>query len=527
MSIKAELPSATVRPRLAKPTAAWPTKWSERARGRALILGAGILMAGLFLLVKDSLIDDAYITLAYAKNLAVHLHWGLIPQEVSNTATSPLNVILLGALTAITRLGGDADAVLATGILSVAAAMTVAWAWWRVVRALELPFLTAVVGVVLVVANPILLSALGLEVLLVAAVLMVLLVTAVEGRPFAAGLAGGLALLCRIDLIVFVVAVAVGTPVLRHAWRRVLGGTALVAAPWYLASWIVLGSALPDSVVIKLWQHGLFLAFGYVTGPVLYFQKYVNGVTLAFLPAVLGLLALVTWVVVRAAVRWGPGAGPPRIGAAAALAGGGVAYYAVLSVFQVPPYHWYYVPPIIALSAFLVIAAGAWLRQAQARPRIRAAIPAGALALALLLALVALARDVGQGVPWRAPIVTTNFADASSYKRIGLALHDRLGSATVESAGEVGTLAYYCDCAISDLFSDRGLAVSMINERIRNSGPLQRLAYRLNFLWLDRKQKPRPSDYRLRSAHGPGPGADTYPLASRWLGTGRLTLGPP
>ena len=67
---------------------------------------SGLGMLVLFLLVKDSLTDDAYITLAYAKNLALHLHWGLIPQEVSNTATSPLNLIVLAALTAATRLGG-------------------------------------------------------------------------------------------------------------------------------------------------------------------------------------------------------------------------------------------------------------------------------------------------------------------------------------------------------------------------------------------------------------------------------------
>jgi hypothetical protein len=527
MSIKAELPPAAVRPRLAGLTSARLAGLGEAARSRVLIAAAGLLMLGLFLLVKDALIDDAYITLAYGKNMALHLHWGLIPQETSNTATSPLNVLLLAALTSLTRLAGDADAVLATGVLSVGAAMTVAWAWTRVARALDLPFAAAVAGVALVLVNPILLSAIGLELLLVAAVLMVLLAMAVEERPLAAGLVGGLALLCRVDLVVFVLALAVGTPALRRAWRPVLGGTALVAAPWFLVSWIALGSALPDSAVIKIWQRGLFGEFGYATGPVLYFQRYGDAITVAFLPAVLGLFALVAWLVVRTAVRWGPGEGPPRIGAAAALAGGGVGYYTVLSLLRLPPYHWYYVPPIVALSAFLVIAAGAWLRQAQARPRIRAAIPAGALALALLLALAALARDVGQGVPWHAPIVTTNFADASSYKRVGLALHDRVGSASVGTAGEIGTLAYYCDCAVVDLFSDRGRAVSMINERIRNSGPLQRLAYRLNFLWLDRKQKPRPLDYRLRYVHGPGSGAETYPLSSRWLGAGRLTLGPP
>src|SRR5207244_8503652 len=72
---------------------------------RALIAGSGVGMLLLFLVIKDSLTDDAYITLAYAKNLALHLHWGLIPQEVGNSATSPLNVVVLAILTSGTRLG--------------------------------------------------------------------------------------------------------------------------------------------------------------------------------------------------------------------------------------------------------------------------------------------------------------------------------------------------------------------------------------------------------------------------------------
>ena len=75
------------------------------------------------------LIDDAYITLSYARNVAAHLHWGLIPTEESNTATSPLNVILLAVATWIAGVTGELRPVLGLGILTVAlsAAMAV-WA---------------------------------------------------------------------------------------------------------------------------------------------------------------------------------------------------------------------------------------------------------------------------------------------------------------------------------------------------------------------------------------------------------------
>jgi hypothetical protein len=491
-----------------------------------VIVGSGVLMLALFLIVRTSLIDDAYITFSYARNLATDLHWGVIAEQTSNTATSPLNVILLGALTALTRIGGEADAVVGAGVLAVLSAMALAWAWVRAVRALELPPLTAVLGIALVVGNPFLLSSLGLEVLLVATVLVAMLVTALEARPGWFGIAAGVALLCRVDLIVFVLAIAVGTPAIRRGWRRALAGAAIVAGPWFVFSWIAFGSAVPDTVIVKTAQRGLFGAFGYVTGPVIFFQWRWNATAAAFLPAVLGLLALVTWLTLRTAVRWGPSGGPPRIGPAAALACGGVAYYAVISLLRVPPYHWYYVPPLVSLSVFLVIAAAAWLRQARARPELRTALPAGLLALAGLLAVVNLARDVKQGVPWRAPVIATNFATADGYKRVALALRERVGDEPVEVVGEIGTLAYHCRCEILDVFSDRGHATELINDRIQATGPLRDLAYELNYLWLDRDRRRRVAAYRFIYERAPASGPDTWQVSSPWVGIGRYRLEP-
>ena len=85
----------------------------------------------MFLLVRESLTDDCYITLAYAKNLAMHGEWGLVPGSPANSATSPLNVLLLGALTLVTRIFGDPHPVLALGALNVLASATLGWGWMR------------------------------------------------------------------------------------------------------------------------------------------------------------------------------------------------------------------------------------------------------------------------------------------------------------------------------------------------------------------------------------------------------------
>src|SRR4051812_36604963 len=100
-------------------------------------------MSLMFLLAKNALIDDAYISLSYARNLALDFHWGLIPGETANTVTSPLNALLLGGLTALTRIGGGVHPFLALGVLSVASAAALGWGWTRIARALALPWWVA------------------------------------------------------------------------------------------------------------------------------------------------------------------------------------------------------------------------------------------------------------------------------------------------------------------------------------------------------------------------------------------------
>lgn len=90
-----------------------------RTAGIVVASAAAGLLA--FLLTRTSLTDDAYITLTYARNLAVHGEWGIIPDAAANSATSPLNVLLLALATLLTRLVGDAQPILALGVVTVAA----------------------------------------------------------------------------------------------------------------------------------------------------------------------------------------------------------------------------------------------------------------------------------------------------------------------------------------------------------------------------------------------------------------------
>ena len=361
---------------LAQGSGALPDSQHGEATGRLLDRWAGawlgvvsLLAVAVYGLVKSSMIDDSYITLAYARNLALHFHWGLIPHEVANSATSPLNVLLLAAVMAVLRLAGDVNAELAVGVLFVTCMLAVGWAWLRISRALRLPSWVAVFGTLLVLVNPFVLSATGLEVHLIAATLLLLVARALEGRPVWFGVVGGLALLVRPDLIIFVVCIALGSAPIRRQLGRAAFTTIAVGAPWYLFSWFFFGSAIADTLVVKMAEH-TFLGYAagsgvvnwtYFEGPQFYLRSLdlhhsvFRGAVVTFAPAAAGLLALLVW----SGLRLGRRGGVERLDPVASAAIGGLVYYGAYSLLGVPPYQWYYVAPILALSIFLLVALGA------------------------------------------------------------------------------------------------------------------------------------------------------------------------
>ena len=173
-----------------------------------------------FALGRQHLIDDTFITLAYARNLAFHGHWGLLADATSNSATSPANVLALAALTFVVR-----DAVFAAGVLYVLSQVALSWPCGGSARRCRAGSRRSTFAALTV--NPLLLSSIGLEVALGSAVLGWVTVFAAERRPLAFGLTAGALALVRLDLLIF--AVVLGFSV--RSGRAVLGAV-LVALPW-------------------------------------------------------------------------------------------------------------------------------------------------------------------------------------------------------------------------------------------------------------------------------------------------------
>ncbi|NUP51773.1 MAG: hypothetical protein HOW97_31315, partial [Catenulispora sp.] len=114
--------------------AAGSSRAADRRADVLLALAASILSALVFLACHRALIDDSYITLGFVRDVALRGHWGLISSRVSNTATSPLNVLVLAAITLVVR-----NPVVATGVAQVTAAGGTAVLLGRALAARGLP----------------------------------------------------------------------------------------------------------------------------------------------------------------------------------------------------------------------------------------------------------------------------------------------------------------------------------------------------------------------------------------------------
>jgi hypothetical protein len=484
----------------------------------AVCVGTGVAAAILFWLVHRALIDDAYITLSYARNLGFHFHWGLIEKESANTATSPLFVMLLGGTTAIVR-----NAMLALGIVFVTTYVVLAWWMLRTIVTLRLPVACAVLAVALLLFNPLLLSVVGMETTLIAALLVGLLDATVRERPLRFGVLSALCVLTRIDLVIFIVVIGLSSRVVRRRALAVSGTIAAICAPWFVWSWIHFGSAIPDTFVLKTLQHG-FGTYKFTDGWSLYYQRVPTGTVVSFLAALLGAVTVVTWIVVRIRSR------DPRDARFDPIVGLGIAsagYYVAYSLLDIAPYSWYYGPVIIGFSIALSLLLPELVRRAAqtVRRRRRLLLAVGSVLGALVLTELAVV--VANGFPWIGrPIMYGNWASATEYERMGKQLRRIVGTQTVAGPGEIGTLAYYCRCTIVDPFSDRSRVIALVEFRVSRAEPVMRSLLEANFYNLDRTQLPRPAAYSLVVNSGVSHGGDVWNVSSMGRLNFRLVRSP-
>jgi hypothetical protein len=494
----------------------------------AFALGVGVFV---YWLAHTGITDDGYITLDYARNVAMHARWGLAPGLTSNTATSPLNVLFLATVMEIDRVftGGPLPLV-ALGVITVGSMVATAGWFSRLSRATGVSTAAGVVGLGMYLLSPLALSGIGLETALLIALAVGLVAEAARGRPVAFGVLAGLALLTRLDAVLFVLILGLGSRAIRRGWYKAIAPLLAIALPWFVFSWYHLGSAIPATLAIKQFQ--IFPGREtFASGIELFTHGNAESPAgIAVIPAALGAAALLCWAGPRAL-----GKVSPRLGPLALFGFAGAVYYAAYLELGVPPYTWYYIPTLASLTLFAAAALdpvplGSRLAELPRARRWAARAPrlAGGV-LVTALAAFALHADVAQGLPWAYPPVFGNQAKPADYARVGSDL-GRHGITKVQSPGELGTLVYYCHCQILDQFSDPGLSLLFVKKQVATAGPVMRRLYRWNYDNLDTDRKPVTPNTHLVWAPRWVAGADRRPhvwnVCAPAPGKGHYFLGP-
>jgi hypothetical protein len=464
------------------------TSWCAAAGGAL----AGAL---LFLVAHRGILDDGYITLSYAKTLAYHGSWGLTEFRTANTATSPLNVWLLALGTLVTG-----RPIVALGlVLIMSTAMTAGWLSTIAARVGVGRWLLPGVAVGLLVVNPLFASTVGMETYLGVAVLVGVARFALDRRLAPTGVLCGLAVLTRPDLAVPAGVLVAGLLLLQTPRRlrtvgMVAGVAALVALPWHVFSWFVLGGFIPDTFAIKTAAGQFAAGETFATGPYFMAHMWTRAFLLIALPVVVGLVAMI-WC----GVAWWRGTLTVAGRVTLAFGAAGVGHYGAYALVGVPPYHWYYTPSVGMLTVCAAIAA------ASAAAAAHRAFSPVLVTAGVLIGLTA-GTQLAVALPWDKPVIYGNWATSQGYAAVGHGVGRAVPRGeTVGGFGEIGTVAFFCECDIIDPFTDRSKAMEIVRERQAKAGPVMRALLAVNYAHLD-EPPPTRIDHQLEYAEGEGPG---------------------
>jgi hypothetical protein len=447
------------------------------------ITAAAIVFAGIFAYVstfRNALIDDAFIQLKYAHTFATSGTWGFFPGRITNTATSPLNVVLTALFDRLAPSSIDAVVWLTSVeffLILVFLRLTAATLFGS--------YYFAALAFVGLIANPLLVSTFGLEGVLFTLGITASLYCLVAGRWIALAVALGFLTLTRADgFLLFVVAMLL----LPASWTTRLRSAlvyGLVLTPWYLYSWIHLGSIIPDTMKIKMGQQAWSAWLTFFHGPLAYLDVFPLATAFSFGMLLLGLLLIGR-------------TNRTILNAASILGAYGVLHFAAYSTIKVPPYHWYYVSQVVPCVLIGALGAARLFERWAARPAAyRAILRAAVLAPATAIAVM----EYADGFRLKEVPIHSNWAPHDTYKEMGLWLKANTDpSATIFCATELGTLAFYSERYLINEFNDLNRVSETMLSGVYYDKPIVGPLMRINYYWR-RLQPPFPDyQYRLQNA---------------------------
>lgn len=302
-----------------------------------------ILAAGVAVVNWRETYDDAYITYRYAYNFAAGQGLVYNPGEWFMGTTAPLYGLILGSLGALI----NPEAIPAiSGIISCLALMLTGLALYEYGRLHRQSF-CGWLGGVFYVANPLLAMTFGGEILFQVMLIAWAFVFYGKKRTLAAAILLAVSILIRPDGVIAAGVIGVHYLVTRRRLpTREIAAMALVIAPFMALAWISYGSPLPGTLQAKIAQgaSGFWQLFGRGT------FEWLRGFTIqgsspiyTNLPAIPNATRFVLFIAIGipATLAFFRFQILPLIWIALYA----LAYY----LLNVPFYHWYIVPIILAL----------------------------------------------------------------------------------------------------------------------------------------------------------------------------------
>ncbi|MEJ2012866.1 MAG: hypothetical protein P8X64_11680 [Anaerolineales bacterium] len=390
------------------------------------------------------IVDDAYITFRYARNLITGAGLVYNPGEWVLGTTTPLYAGLL-ALLGIPFGGSQASfPYLSLGVNSLADAMS-CYLLIRLGRRLDSPFAGILTSLYWALSPmSVTFSIGGMETSFFILLMLGTLYLETSNRPILAAFLGGLSLLTRPDALLFLAPLALER--LRDWWAKTpnrpslaeLAAFLLPVIPWGVVATLAYGQPLPHSILAKVSAYQLpseaafvRLLQNYATpfmGNLLFGRIWI-GIGLLLLPA----LSIAGWLrVIRKRINLWPIAAYPWI------------YLAAFSIANPLIFRWYLSPPLPVYVMGITLGLEGLTRNQRARP-IRMAL--AALIVVFILNAWTLRPDHGPARP--APKMAYIKLE-ELYIQVAQDLQGELKDGDVIAAGDIGALGYYTDARILD-----------------------------------------------------------------------------
>jgi hypothetical protein len=450
---------------------------------------------------RDALIDDAFITFSYASTLRHYFEWGFYQGWASNTATSPLNVMLIALFH-----------VVIPDVVSAAILLTAVETYCLIIFLIKISqhqfqnnFFAILVSAGIIL-NPLLLSTIGLESFLFCLIFTTALLFLITQKPTQLGVALGLLTLTRPEGCLYFAIFLVYY--IFHQTTRQSKTTAtyhiampymLTIVPWFLFSWIHLGSFIPDTFFIKIHQDW---GGNMLTGFYLYFTKYPFETITSFIFAP---LAFIYFRRTKGVFKY-------------FLPLCSIAYFLCYLFLTVPPYHWYYVPII-----YIGILMGGYILsdfvQNQQQHFAKTAI---ALEFTILLFGFGTALSGRATFPPIEAFIHSNWGNQTQYRNIAQWLSDSItASQPIVVKGEVGTIAFFCKHQTNNYFT-RGIEDSIIFNRFHKTSTISKWCFSINHLFWKPHGYCAPSEWVLRINPDHRDTVQLYKERKHWLLSSRF-----